>query len=129
MCRLTRAFAVCIHKLWVYRCRLRSELIWLAQLHKNEQYMDPRYLLICDKYQNLTCWSNIYMSALWITINEINNYFLSKGNTVKNKSDRRFQNLVYYVIHTCNINDNRVFKVTLLSISDLYGIRFNVKEI
>ena len=55
--------------------------------------------------------------------------FSSKGNTVKNKSDIRFQYLVYYIIHTCNINDNRVFKVTLLSISELYGILFNVKEI
>ena len=55
--------------------------------------------------------------------------FSSKGNTVKSKSDIRFQYLVYHIIHTCNINDNRVFKVTLLSISVLYGIHFNVKEI
>ena len=55
--------------------------------------------------------------------------FSSKGNTLKNKSDIRFQYLVYYIIHTCNINDNRVFKITLLSISELYGILFNVKEI
>ena len=60
-------------------------------------------------------------------MNEINNYFLSKGHTVKNKSDIRFQYLVYYIIHICNINDNRVFKVALLSISELYGK--NVKEI
>ena len=58
--------------------------------------------------------------------------FSSKGNTVKNKSDIRFsisfQYLVYYILHTWNINDNRVFKVTLLSIFELYGILFNVKE-
>ena len=47
----------------------------------------------------------------------------------QNKSDIRFQYLVYYIINTCNINDNRVFKVKLLSISELYGILFNVKEI
>ena len=34
----------------------------------------------------------------------------------------------YTKLHTCNINDNGVFKVTLLSISELYCIPFNVKE-
>ena len=77
--------------------------------------MDRRYLLICDKYQNLTSWSNLHFSALLITINEVNDFFSSKSNTVKNKFDIRFQYLVYYIIHTCSINDNRVFKVTLLS--------------
>ena len=37
-------------------------------------------------------------------------------------------NIWYTILHTCNINDNRVYKVTLLSISELYGIPFNVKE-
>ena len=55
--------------------------------------------------------------------------FASKSNAVKNKSDIRLQYLVYYTLHTCNINDNIVFKVTLLSISERYGILFNVKEI
>ena len=52
--------------------------------------------------------------------------FSSRGNTVKNKSDIRFQYLVYDIIHTCNINDNRVFKVTLLSISELYVLTLHV---
>ena len=52
--------------------------------------------------------------------------FSSKGSTITNKSDIRFQYLVYYIIHTFDINDNRVCKVTLLSISELYGILFNV---
>ena len=55
--------------------------------------------------------------------------FSSKGKTVKNKSDIMCQYLVYYIIHTCNINGKRVFKVTLLSISELYGILFSAKEI
>ena len=55
--------------------------------------------------------------------------FSSTGNTVKNKSDKSFQYLVYFIIHTCNLNDNGVFKVTPLSISERYGILFNVKEI
>ena len=46
---LTRAFVVCIHKVWIYRCR--PELIWLARLHQHEQLLDLRYLLICDKYR------------------------------------------------------------------------------
>ena len=40
------------------------ELIWLARLYQHELLMDPRCLLICDEYQNLTCWSNIYLSSL-----------------------------------------------------------------
>ena len=55
--------------------------------------------------------------------------FSSKGNTVKTKFDIRFQYLVYFITHPCNINDKRVFKVTLLIISDQYGILLNVKEI
>ena len=55
--------------------------------------------------------------------------YSSKGKTVKNMSDIRFQYFTYYIIHTCTINDNRVFEVMLLSISDLYGILYNVKEI
>ena len=48
------------------------------------------------------------------------------NNTIK-KTELRFQYSVYFTIHTCNINDNIIFKVTLLSISEFYCI--NVKEI
>ena len=42
-----------------------------------------------------------------------------------------FQYLVNYIMHKCNIDDNGVFKVALLSISELclWYILFNVKEI
>ena len=68
---------------------------------------------------------------LFINYNKLDQqlYFSSKDNTFKNKSDISFQCLIYFTIHTYNINDNRDFKVTLLSIFEFYGILFNVKEI
>ena len=47
MCRLTRSFAVSINKVWIYRCKLRPEFLWLARLHQQEQSMDYSYFLIC----------------------------------------------------------------------------------
>ena len=73
-----------------------------------------RWLLpICDKYQNLTCWSNLHLIALYTTLNKISNYCFHLNAIVffilllsKNKSEIRFQYLVYYIIHTCNIYGN-----------------------
>ena len=81
--------------------------------------MDPRYLLISTKTPH------VVKSSLERFINyKIINYFSSVGNAIKNKFDIRFQYLVYNIIHTCNINDNRVFEVKLVSISELYHIPF-----
>ena len=53
--------------------------------------------------------------------------FSSKGNTFHTfASGIRFQYIVNYTIHTCNINNNRA---TELSTSELYDILFDVKEI
>ena len=91
-----------------YRCR--PELRKLAPL----SMVNKCWLLPICEYQNLTCWSNLYLGTLYITLNKISNYCFHLNAIIfillqlsKNKSEIWFQYLVYYIIHTCNTYDNR----------------------
>ena len=59
-------------------------------------------------------------------------FFHLNGNTfhtfatVEEKSEIWFQYMVYYIIHTCNTNNN---KYTAVSKSDIYDVLYSVKEI
>ena len=92
-----------------YRCR--PELRQLAPLRQP----------IRDKYQNLICWSNLHLSTSYITLNKISNYCFHLNAIIfirlllsKNKSEIRFQYLVYYIIHTCNTYNNKYTAVYLI---------------
>ena len=78
-------------------------------------------LPICDKYQNLTCWSFLYLSTLYIALNKISKYCFYLDAIIiillllsQNKSEIRFQYLVYYIIHTCNTYDNKYTAIYLI---------------
>ena len=85
-----------------YRCR--PELRQLAPLRQHGQLMLA--LPICDKYRNLTCWSNLNLSTLYITFNKIINYFFHLNTIIfklmllsKNNSDIWF-NIWYTISYT-----------------------------
>ena len=100
-----------------FRCR--PELRQLAPLRQYGRLM--MVLPICDKYQNLICWSNLHLSTFYITLNKISNYCFHLNAIIfillllsKNKSEIRFQYLVYYIMHTCNTYDNRYAAIYLI---------------
>ena len=79
------------------------------------------FLPICDKYQNITCWSNLHLSTFYITVNKISNYCFNLNAIIfillllsKNKSEIRFQYLIYYIIHACNTYDNKYTAIYLI---------------
>ena len=105
-----------------YRCR--PELRQLAPLRH-------MYCVLCDKYQNLTCWSNLHLSTLYISLNKISNYCFHLNAIIfillllsKNKSEIGF-NIWYTISYTC------VTHTTIIhcNISDIYDIVFIVKVI
>ena len=100
-----------------YRCR--PELRQLAPLRQHGRFM--LVLPICDKYQNITCWSNLHLSTLCITFYKISNYCFHLNAIIfilvlqsKNKSEIRFQYLVYCIIHTCNTYNNKYTAIYLI---------------
>ena len=106
-----------------YRCK--QELRRLASLRSmdNQCWLLP----VFDKYQNLTCWSNLHLSTLYITLNKISNYCFHINAIIfillllkKNKSAVWFKYLVNYIIHTCNTYDNRypaIYLIYMISFS------------
>ena len=101
-----------------YICR--PELRQRAPLGQPGQLM-LAFFPIFDKYQNLTCQSNLNLSTLCITLNKISNYCFHLYAIIfillllsKNKFEIWFQCLVYYIIYTCNIYDNKYTAIYLI---------------